>query len=143
MNDKFVAWLLSQHNEMHFKRFDCVSVCLCVCVRARLGVQHMQQVATPRLPQTPFPHASRRPCPTHLHSGSLILWHSFVVGGSLMHVTCRARDFRAYLALDVQHSRTAWKKMKSLTCCKSGGVWQAARDRDDATRFIVYMFYAL
>lgn len=32
-----------------------------------------------------------------------------------MHVTCRARDFRAYLALDVQQENR--EKMKFLTCC--------------------------
>lgn len=110
------------------------SVCVCVCVwvcnicnrllRRGCGRLYWCQCcccfccilkcATPRSAPSLVPVAPSLRA-THLHSGALILWHSFVVGGSLMHVTCRARDFRAYLALDVQQENR--EKMKFLTCC--------------------------
>lgn len=62
-----------------------------------------------------------------------------------MHVTCRARDFRAYLALDVQQENR--EKMKFLTCCVLQAERGVAKERDiereREMRFIVYMFYVI
>lgn len=151
---------------MHFKRFECVWECVCVCVwvcnicnrlpRRGCGRLYWCQCcccfccilkcATPRSAPSLVPVAPSLRA-THLHSGALILWHSFVVGGSLMHVTCRARDFRAYLALDVQQENR--EKMKFLTCCvlqaERGVANQREREREryGGMRFIVYMFYVI